>query len=89
MFFPIKIQRHGDILHFSLDEKYKICSKLPNSFLIGSCISFKNNMAHRTNNRENLLLFERVCLAFWVAISVYKFGALLITLYLEKQANGA
>lgn len=29
MFFLLKYLRYGDILHFSFDEKYKICSKLP------------------------------------------------------------
>lgn len=72
----------------ALMKSTRYVQSFPNSFLIGSCISFKSNMAHRTNNRENLLVWK-VCLAFWVAISVYKFGALLITLYLEKQANGA
>lgn len=46
IFFLLKYQRYGDILHFSLDESTRYVQSFPNSFLIDSQVSFKNSMAH-------------------------------------------
>jgi hypothetical protein len=63
--FPIKIPEIEIFCTLALMKSTRYVQSFPNSFLIGSHLRVKNNMAHRTMEKKQnktLVLFEKCAL---------------------------